>query len=64
MVENVLINVKNFIIPVDFVVLDVEEDIDMSIIFGRPFLATAGATIDIKQGKLNSKYVKMKLSLI
>ncbi|XP_071924761.1 uncharacterized protein [Coffea arabica] len=40
--ENVLIKVQKFIIPVDFVVLDMEEDISMPIILGRPFLATAG----------------------
>nr|XP_027060713.1 uncharacterized protein LOC113687258 [Coffea arabica] len=37
---------------VDFVVLDMEEDISMPIILGRPFLATAGTIIDVKNGKL------------
>ncbi|XP_071902717.1 uncharacterized protein [Coffea arabica] len=50
--ENVLIKVQKFIIPVDFVVLDMEEDISMPIILGRPFLATAGTIIDVKNGKL------------
>ena len=59
--ENVLIKVKNFIIPVDIVALDVKEDVNMPIIFDRPFLIMAGAIIDVKQG--NFKF-KMKLSLI
>ncbi|XP_071939775.1 uncharacterized protein [Coffea arabica] len=50
--ENVLIKVQKFIIPVDFVVLDMEEDVSMPIILGRPFLATAGTIIDVKNGKL------------
>ncbi|XP_071933609.1 uncharacterized protein [Coffea arabica] len=50
--ENVLIKVQKFIIPVDFVVLDMEENISMPIILGRPFLATAGTIIDVKNGKL------------
>nr|XP_027109356.1 uncharacterized protein LOC113729231 [Coffea arabica] len=40
--ENVLIKVQKFIIPVDFVVLDMEEDVNVLIILDRPFLATAG----------------------
>ncbi|XP_071917116.1 uncharacterized protein [Coffea arabica] len=50
--ENVLIKVQKFIIPVNFVVLDMEEDISMPIILGRPFLATAGTIIDVKNSKL------------
>ncbi|XP_071917208.1 uncharacterized protein [Coffea arabica] len=49
--ENVLIKVQKFIIPVDFVVLDMEEDVNVPIILGRPFLATAGTIIDVKRGK-------------
>ncbi|XP_038973113.1 uncharacterized protein LOC120105094 [Phoenix dactylifera] len=53
--ENVLIKVKKFIIPVDFIVLEMEEDTEIPIILGRPFLATAGAIIDIKNGRLTLK---------
>ncbi|XP_027158369.1 uncharacterized protein LOC113759989 [Coffea eugenioides] len=49
--ENVLIKVQKFIIPVDFVVLDMEEDVNVLIILGRPFLATAGTIIDVKRDK-------------
>ena len=38
--EDVLVKVDKFIFPVDFVVLDMEEDREVPIILGRPFLAT------------------------
>ncbi|XP_038976653.1 uncharacterized protein LOC120107448 [Phoenix dactylifera] len=53
--ENVLIKVKKFIIPVDFIILEMEEDTEIPIILGRPFLATAGAIIDVKNGRLTLK---------
>ncbi|XP_039128895.1 uncharacterized protein LOC120265028 [Dioscorea cayenensis subsp. rotundata] len=37
----------------DFVVLEMEEDSQIPIILGRPFLATAGAIIDVKNHKLS-----------
>ena len=39
--------------PNDFVVMDIEADVRVSIILGRPFLATAGAGIDVREGLLN-----------
>ncbi|KAJ8756040.1 hypothetical protein K2173_024587 [Erythroxylum novogranatense] len=44
--ENVPLKVGSLFIPVDFVVLEMEEDTNIPIILGRPFLATAGAIID------------------
>ncbi|KAL5570294.1 hypothetical protein UlMin_026869 [Ulmus minor] len=51
-VEDVLVKVGKLIFPVDFIVLDMEEDKDIPIILGRPFLATGGAIIDVRGGKL------------
>ena len=51
--ENVLVNVKGSLIPTDFVVLDMEEDKEIPLILVRPFLATAGAVIDVKKGSLS-----------
>ena len=39
-----------FFILTDFVVLEMEEDSQIPIILSRPFLATAGAIIDVKNG--------------
>ncbi|XP_027181913.1 uncharacterized protein LOC113780300 [Coffea eugenioides] len=49
--ENVLIKVQKFIIPVDFIVLNMEKNVNVLIILGRPFLAIAGTIIDVKRGK-------------
>ena len=38
--------------PIDFVVLDMDEDCHTQIILRRPFLATAGCKIDVKEGRL------------
>ncbi|GJV00658.1 zinc knuckle CX2CX4HX4C containing protein [Tanacetum coccineum] len=46
-VENLLIKIDKFIFPVDFVILDMVEDIRMPIILGRPLLATVHAQVDI-----------------
>ncbi|KAK1668977.1 hypothetical protein QYE76_057136 [Lolium multiflorum] len=51
-VDNVRITVNNNLVPVDFVVLDIECNASCPIILGRPFLRTVGAIIDMKEGKL------------
>ncbi|KAK1601677.1 hypothetical protein QYE76_048341 [Lolium multiflorum] len=43
---------NNCLILTDFVVLEMPEDDNMSIILGRPFLNTAGAVIDCNKGKV------------
>ena len=44
--------VDKFIFPADFVVLDMEEDPDVPLILGRPFLATSAALVDVQSGGL------------
>ncbi|XP_062075103.1 uncharacterized protein LOC133779123 [Humulus lupulus] len=51
-IEDVLIKVDKLIFPADFIVLDMEEDDDVPIILGRPFLATGQALIDVQKGEL------------
>ena len=51
-VEDVLITVDKFIIPIDFVILDFEADLNCLVILGRPFLNTGRALIDVHEGKL------------
>ena len=51
--EDVLVQVAiNCLILTDFVLLEMPEDDNMSIILGRTFLNTAGAVIDCNQGKV------------
>ncbi|KAL0462054.1 UNVERIFIED_CONTAM: hypothetical protein Slati_0093000 [Sesamum latifolium] len=51
-VEDVLVKVGKFIIHVDFIVLDMEEDVNMPLILRRPFLAMSRALIDVQKGQL------------
>ncbi|XP_073137752.1 uncharacterized protein [Henckelia pumila] len=51
-VENVLVKVDKLIFPVDFVVLDMDEDYDVPMILGHSFLATSRALIDVEKGEL------------
>ena len=51
-IEDVLIKVEKFIFPADFLILDMEEDKDVPLILGRPFLATGRALIDVHRGQL------------
>ena len=50
--EDVLIKVGKFIFPVDFVVIDIEEDKQVPLLLERPFLETGAALIDVKKGEL------------
>ncbi|KAL5560607.1 hypothetical protein UlMin_036818 [Ulmus minor] len=51
-IEDVLVKVDKFIFPANFIVLDMEEDREVPLILGRPFLATGRTLIDVHQGKL------------
>ena len=50
--EDVLIKVGKFIFPVDFVIMKMEEDTQVPLLLGRPFLATGAALIDVQKGEL------------
>ncbi|KAK8556163.1 hypothetical protein V6N12_002576 [Hibiscus sabdariffa] len=49
-VEDLLVKVGKFVFPVDFLILDCEEDHKAPIILGRPFLATGRILIDCEKG--------------
>ncbi|BFG30359.1 hypothetical protein CerSpe_166330 [Prunus speciosa] len=50
--EDVLVKVDKFILLADFIVLDMEEDVDIPIILGHPFLITGRTLIDVEKGSL------------
>ncbi|XP_021771198.1 uncharacterized protein LOC110735332 [Chenopodium quinoa] len=54
-VEDIPLGVGKFTFPVDFYVLEMDEDERIPIILGRPFLATSRAIIDVKEGKISLK---------
>ncbi|XP_022031913.1 uncharacterized protein LOC110932974 [Helianthus annuus] len=50
--KNLLVKVGDFVFLADFVILDMEEDTEVLLILGRPFLATVHAIMDMSDGKL------------
>ena len=50
--EDVHVVVANVTILIDFIILDMPEDDNMSTILGRPFLNTIGAVIDCNKSKI------------
>ncbi|CAM8978558.1 unnamed protein product [Rhodiola kirilowii] len=53
--KDVPVRVGNFYIPGDFVVLEMEEDTEIPILLGRPFLYTAGAIFDTTKGSISMR---------
>jgi hypothetical protein len=51
-VEDVPVQVDKFFIPGDFIVMEMEEDKEVSIILERPFLRTAGVITDMRESML------------
>ena len=50
--EDVLVKVGKFIFPVDFFIRQMEEDTQVPLLLGKPFLATGAALIDVQKGEL------------
>ena len=50
--ENVPVKIREFLVPVDFVVLDMHPDSRVSLILGRPFQSTANARINVGRGEI------------
>ena len=50
--EDVMIKVGKFVFPVEFVVINMEEDKQVPLLLGRPFLATGATLIDVKKREL------------
>ncbi|GJZ74238.1 transposon ty3-I gag-pol polyprotein [Tanacetum coccineum] len=46
-IKNVLVQIDKFIFRVDFVIMDMVEDLNVPLILGRPLLANAHAQIDV-----------------
>jgi len=54
--EDVLVKVNDLLFPADFVVLDMEEDEEIPLLLGRPFLETGRALIDVEMGELMLRF--------
>ena len=51
-IEDVLVKVDKILFPVHFVVMDMDEDNEVPLILGRPFMKNAKIMIDVDDGKL------------
>ena len=51
-VEDVLVKVRHFTFPADFVIMDIEEDAEIPLILGCPFMLTAKCVVDMGNGNL------------
>ncbi|GJZ73528.1 putative reverse transcriptase domain-containing protein [Tanacetum coccineum] len=59
--ENVLVGIGEFIFPVDFIILDMPEDIKVPLILGRPFLSITCAKIDVFKRKITLRVGEEKI---
>ncbi|GJX46973.1 retrovirus-related pol polyprotein from transposon TNT 1-94 [Tanacetum coccineum] len=50
--ENVLVGIGKFVFPIDFIILDMHEDVNVPLILERPFLSIAHAKIDVFKRKI------------
>ena len=55
-IDDVILVVNDNYVPVDFLVMDTECDPSCPNIFGRPFLRTVGAIIDMKEGIIRFQF--------
>ncbi|KAL1223552.1 hypothetical protein V5N11_034303 [Cardamine amara subsp. amara] len=58
LLEDLPVRIWHIEVPTDFVVLEMNEEPQDPLILGRPFLATAGALIDVKNGTIDLKLGK------
>ena len=61
-VEDVLVKVHHFTFPVDFVIMDIEEDTKIPLILGRPFMLTANCVVDMGNGNLEMSVDNQKVT--
>ena len=64
LIEDVLVKVDEFYFPVDFIVLDMESTQNLtqvSIILGRPFLATINASINCRSDAMDISFGNKKV---
>jgi hypothetical protein len=50
--EDIPVRVRDFFVPVDFVIINMDVDTRTPLILGRPFLSTANANIDVGAGEI------------
>ena len=65
MIKDVLVKVQQFTFSANFVVMDIEEDTEIPLILGRPFMLIANCVVDMGKGKMkmgvNDQKIKFDL---
>jgi hypothetical protein len=56
------IQIGKYFVPIDFVIVDMEEDTQTPLLLGRPFLNTARAIIDVHEGSISFKISEEKIT--
>ncbi|GKA05410.1 retrovirus-related pol polyprotein from transposon TNT 1-94 [Tanacetum coccineum] len=59
--ENVLVGIGKFVFPIDFIILDMPEDIKVPLILRRPFLSITHAKIDVFKRKITLRVGEEKI---
>ncbi|GJR57867.1 reverse transcriptase domain-containing protein [Tanacetum coccineum] len=59
--KNVLVGIDKFTFPLDFIILDMTEDIKVPLILRRPFLSSACAKIDVYKRKITLRVGEEKI---
>ncbi|GJU76737.1 hypothetical protein Tco_1273807 [Tanacetum coccineum] len=59
--KNVLVGIGKFVFQLDFIILDMPEDIKVPLILGRPFLSTARVKIDVYKRKITLRVGEEKI---
>ncbi|GJW21417.1 putative reverse transcriptase domain-containing protein [Tanacetum coccineum] len=59
--KNILVGIGKFTFLIDFIILDMLEDIKVPLILGRPFLSTARAKIDVYKRKITLRVGKERI---
>ncbi|GKA43896.1 putative reverse transcriptase domain-containing protein [Tanacetum coccineum] len=60
-VENVLVRIGKFTFPIDFIILDMPEDIKVPLILERPFVSISRAKIDAYKRKITLRVSEEKI---
>ncbi|GKE47474.1 putative reverse transcriptase domain-containing protein [Tanacetum coccineum] len=59
--ENMLVGIGKFVFPIDFIILDMPEDIKVPLILGRPFICITRAKIDVFKRKITLRVGEEKI---
>lgn len=59
--KDILVRVDGLLFPANFIILDMPEDSETPLLFGRPFLENGKAFIDVELGELTLWFNKEKL---